>query len=119
VDRFPEHHDLISFFEAEPKVLDAGIVWAYNSLEFRTIRGRDEFLAVIVPGYEVFKLTWWRDGQEILKLDLERVQHLDVELSPAREVLTASFRPSVGVSELRFQLKPSPHVKWGVVRDGF
>jgi hypothetical protein len=116
VKPFPEQHDLISFFECEPTVLDPGVVWAYNRLEFRTIRGRDEFWAVIESG-ETFRLTWRRDGEEVVKLDLDRVQRFDVELSPKHEVLKVTFRPTA-VAELVFQLKPRPHLSWGVLPEG-
>ena len=36
MERFPEEHELISFFECEPNVLDPGIPWVYNHLEFRS-----------------------------------------------------------------------------------
>jgi hypothetical protein len=118
MERFPEQHDLISFFECEPKVLDPGISWAYNHLEFHTVRGGDDFLAIIEPGGETFRLRWRRDGRELVRLDLERVCRLDLELTPNREILTAGFRRSVGVFAMKFQLKPEPHIEWGVLGEG-
>ena len=118
MERFPEPHDLISFFESEPIVLDQNVPWVYNRLEFRTKRGPDDFLAVIEPGFEIFKLTWHRDGKELLSLSLERVCRLDLEMDPGRELLVVGFRRSVGVSELRFQLKPRPHIAWATLADG-
>jgi len=114
MERFPEPHDLISFFECEPTLLDQRVPWAYNHLEFRTTRGPDEFLAVIEPGYKIFKLTWRRDGEELVSISLEHVSTLDLEMGSGRELLVVGFRPSVGVAELRFQLKPSPHIEWAV-----
>jgi hypothetical protein len=118
MERFPDSHDLISFFECEPTVLDRDVAWAYNHLEFRTSRGPDTFLAVIEPGFEVFRLTWHRDGKELVNLSLEQVCRLDLEMGPGRELLVVGFRRSVGVSELRFQLKPEPHIAWAVLVDG-
>ena len=114
MDKIPEQHELISFFECEPTVLDPRVSWAYNHLEFRTTRGCDDFLAIIEPGYETLKLAWRRDGREIVNLNLERVCRLELEMSLRREVMIIGFRPSVGVTELRFQLKPEPHIEWSV-----
>ena len=118
MERFPEPHDLISFFEVEPALLDAGVPWAYNHLEFRTTRGADEFHAIIEPGFEIFRLTWHRDGKELVNVSLERVFRLELEISPGREVLVAGLRRSVGVTELRFQLKPQPHLTWADLGSG-
>ena len=118
MERFPEPHDLISFFESEPTVLDAGVPWVYNHLEFRTKRGADEFLAIIEPGSETFRLTWHRDGKELVSFSLERACRLDLEMGPSRELLMVGVRHSVGVAELRFQLKPLPHIEWAVLAGG-
>ncbi|HMF42760.1 MAG TPA: hypothetical protein VKQ32_18945 [Polyangia bacterium] len=118
MEHFPEQHELISFFECEPAVLDAGVPWAHNHLEFRTRRGADEFLATIEPGYETFRFQWRRNQRELIRFALERVCRLDLQMSAAREVLIVGFRPSVGVSEMRIQLKPEPHIEWAVSADG-
>ena len=72
MERFPESHELISFFECEPTLLEPGKPWVYNHLEFRTVRGADEFVVVIEPGFETFKLRWRREGKEVIRLDLDR-----------------------------------------------
>jgi hypothetical protein len=116
--RLPEDHDLISFFECEPTVLDAGIVWAYNHLEFRTVRGADEFLASIEPGYESFGLTWRRDGRELVRLTLDHVSSIEVQMSPASEQLIVQATRGDVRSEIRLRLKPEPRVECSGLQDG-
>jgi hypothetical protein len=113
MERFPEEHELISFFECEPKVLDPGIPWAYNHLEFRSVRGPDEFFAAIEPGGESVRFWWRRDEKELVNLSLEQVAGIVLEMSPECEVMVLRFRRSVGALDLRIQLKPAPHLEWG------
>jgi hypothetical protein len=39
---FPEEWELLSLFESEPKVLDQGVPWQYNTLTFDTQRGDEQ-----------------------------------------------------------------------------
>jgi hypothetical protein len=116
--QLPEDHVLISFFECEPTVLDAGIPWAYNHLEFRTTRGADEFLASIEPGYETFALTWRREGRELVRLKLEHVCSLQVEMSTTSETLIVQASRGDSHSEIRLQLKPEPRIECSGFQDG-
>lgn len=116
--RLPENQELISFFECEPTVLDVGVPWEYNHLEFRTLRGVDEFLASIEPGYETFDLTWRRDGRELVHLTLEHVVSLQVEMSPVSETLIVQARRGDSCSEMRLQLKPEPRIGFSGFQDG-
>jgi hypothetical protein len=36
IQEFPPDYELLAFFEAEPTVLDAGVPWIYNTLDFTT-----------------------------------------------------------------------------------
>ena len=116
--QLPEEHDLISFFECEPTVLDSGIAWVYNHLEFRTVRGADEFLAIIEPGYETFGLTWRREGKELVRLKFEHVGSLRVEMSTVSEALIVQARRGDSCSRIRLQLKPEPRFECSGFEDG-
>jgi hypothetical protein len=113
MERFPEEHELISFFECEPKVLDPGIPWVYNHLEFRSVRGPDEFFAAIEPGAESVRFWWRRDEKELVSLSLGQVSGIALEMSAQREIMVLHFRRSVGALDLRIQLKPTPYLEWG------
>ena len=78
---FPADYELLSLFECEPTVADAGIPWAYNTLRFDTTRGADRIVCEIAPGYEVVRLSWERAGAEIVRLHLNWVQGLEIENS--------------------------------------
>src|SRR5690348_10052658 len=112
MDPFPEQHELLSLFEAEPTLADPGVPWAYNSLRFETTRGRDHLVCEIEPGYEELRLNWSHDGAEIVRLDLRWVNGLTVESSDGRESLVGTFRDA-HVKPVRLQLRPIVHLTWG------
>lgn len=114
MEQFPDEHELIQFFEAEPAVLDPDVVWSYNHLEFHTVRGADDFTVVIEPGYMIVKITWKRAGVELVRVDLERVRSLRLEMSQECEAMILEFDDRVGVGDMRLQLKPQPKLSWDV-----
>jgi len=108
----PESHELIGFFEVEPHVLDANVPWAYNTLTFRTVRGRDEITCVLIPGYEELKLEWQRDGSITARIHLVDIITMNLTVKGQEEVLTAGFRSS-HVHDFKLWLKPNVAIEWG------
>ena len=109
---FPEPNDLICLFESEPALTDPGLPWAYNCLRFDTARGADRVVCAIEPGYEVVRLSWERDGVEIVRLELNCVRGLTVEAAGGREGLVGTFRDPA-VDPFRLELRPRVHLRWG------
>jgi len=107
---FPEPHDLIAFFEVEPRVLDPGVPWAYNHLEFEVTRGADRINCVIEPGYGVLRVRWSRSADELAFLDFNTVRGLNLEESPTGQVLTATFDESSELTSVRIRLRPQVQV---------
>lgn len=114
MDPFPHDYELLSLFESEPTLTDAKVPWAYNCLRFETTRGPDHVTCEIEPGYEVVRLSWKRDGIEIVRLDLNWVQGLSVEDKGGQEALIGFFRDPA-LEPFRLQLRPFVHLRWGTV----
>lgn len=112
MDPFPEEWQLLSFFESEPDVLDAGVPWAYNTLTFRTQRGPNQIQCRIEPGYETLRFTWSVDDSELMDLQLRWVSGIVIATGGGEEVLTGWFR-SEEVMPFVLRLKPAVHVHWG------
>lgn len=111
VDPFPHEYELLSLFESEPTLLDPKVPWAYNTLHFETTRGVDHVICEIEPGYEVVRISWNRDGNEVVHLNLNWVLGLSVEVEDGREALISHFRDPA-LEPLRLQLRPFVHLGW-------
>ncbi len=113
---FPDEWELLSLFEAEPRLHDPDIPWVYNTLSFETARGSDRILCVIEPGYERLDFQWWHNQGRHLALKLHRVSGLRVVTGGGSEYLVATFRDD-NLSQLRLQLKPTIECEWGTTDD--
>jgi hypothetical protein len=79
---------------------------------FDTTRGVERIICEIEPAYEIVRLRWERADCEIVRLELNLVHDLTVEMTDGRESLTGTFRDSV-IDPFRLQLRPSVHLSWG------
>jgi hypothetical protein len=107
---FPEKFELISFFECEPELLDSHVEWHYNHLTFITSARGNRIECEIEPANLLMKLRWYRDGCELLNLNLEVVTGLKIENQGGKELLRATFSETSGIGSLVIRLKPSIHV---------
>jgi hypothetical protein len=109
---FPEQHELIGFFEVEPRVTDRDVPWFYNRLTFETKRGDDRIVCDIEPGYGQLVLSWDRNGQSVGRFALAEIAGLELTSSQGEEFLTAKFRRP-GFLNFKLYLKPFVQVEWG------
>jgi len=107
---FPDKFELISFFESRPALLDPHVDWYYNHLTFITTDNADRIECEIEPANLLMKLRWYRDGSELVNLNLEVVTGLKIENRGGKESLRATFSETSGIGSLLIQLKPSIHV---------
>jgi hypothetical protein len=112
VKPFPEAHELIGFFEAEPVVADPGVPWIYNSLTFRTTRGQDQVVCIIEPANLSVDIAWRRAERHIGTFRLRQVASLSLERRGATEIMKAEFR-SRAIEPFSLHLKPHVEVTWG------
>lgn len=112
MDPFPQEHDLISLFECEPILGEAGVPWFYNEITFTTRRGNDLLVCEMEPAHDTFGVIWSSDGVPLVSLDVKRVSGMEAEFSPASDALIVHFRDR-NLLPLRLQLKPTIAVFWG------
>jgi hypothetical protein len=113
MDPFPEPHELLAFFEAEPTLLDPSVPGYYNHQTFETQRGTDRVRCDLEPGYEEIRVRWERGGVELVSVALREVAALRVEAGSGREALVASFRAEA-LLPFRLQLRPTIHMFFGM-----
>jgi hypothetical protein len=113
IDSFPEPHELLSFFEAEPTLLDPTVPGYYNMQTFDTLRGDDRVRCELEPGYEELRVRWTRGDTELVRVALRDIATVRIEAERGREVLVASFR-STALLPFRLQLRPTVHIFFGM-----
>jgi hypothetical protein len=112
IPRFPEEHELLTFFEAEPTVLDPQVPWFYNTLTFATVRGGFEVRCEISPSYGKLRLSVTLAHQVIVDVDVRGITAFELESRAGRETLCASVQAGAGRDVFVLQLKPTVHVAW-------
>ena len=108
---FPEEHDLIWLFEAEPTTTDAGIGWYYNHVSFVTERGSDKVAVDIWPSYGEVAIKWERDGDVLTSAEVHGVEGMSVLRETTGEGLRLDLEESDTVT---LWLKPTVHLRWSI-----
>src|SRR5262249_43452067 len=103
---FPNDHELIGFFEAEPAILDPGVAWFYNTLDFSTTRNGIEVRAIIAPASGELALSLLLAGREFARFDLTEAERFRLVTDPQREALVVTFAAQRELQDLVLQLKP-------------
>jgi hypothetical protein len=115
MEPFPEPHELLGFFEAEPSISDRDVPWFYNRLTYETVRGDNRIHCWIEPGYGQLCLIWIREEALVARLELDDIASLHVESERGVERLVAKFG-STNILDFEFQLKPTIQIRWGTKR---
>jgi hypothetical protein len=96
--------DYLSFFEAEPLILNPEVGWGCGA-KFVSVRGAQRFVATIAPSDGVFSFQWWQEEKLRNDLTLKGVIHWALECDSQRELLRLKFhQPCLTLFTL--QLKP-------------
>ena len=109
MDPFPEEHELIWLFEAEPTLADPDVVWFYNWVRFVTERGRDNVSFEVEPSGKLVRFSWSRDGAELTSAEIYGVHGLAVLKEKAGEGLAMQLDQNDSVV---LWLKPSVRLEW-------
>ncbi|MDQ0472897.1 hypothetical protein [Labrys wisconsinensis] len=109
----PPDHELVAFFEAEPVVLHPDTPWAYNTLDFRTLRGDIEVRCHIVSSYGDITTCLILSGREIAKFELRGAEALRLVVNQDQEALVVSFPQALRLDNFALQLKPRVWAAWG------
>ena len=87
----PEDHELLAFFEAEPKVTDPGVAWFYNTLDLETERQRIRVQCRMSPSYGDIEVRLIQpDGAELTRARLEGFRRISLIVNDNGEVLIAT-----------------------------
>lgn len=113
MQEFPEDHELIGFFEAEPTILDPGVPWLYNTLDFSTSRNEIEVRARMTPSYRELTLRLLLAGHELALFELKDAARFRIVTDNQREALVVTFADQRGLNDFVLQLKPIVRVSWG------
>ncbi|MFM9848390.1 MAG: hypothetical protein ACKVP3_14665 [Hyphomicrobiaceae bacterium] len=116
---FLDDHQLLAFFGVEPKVLDAGVPWFYNTLEFDVERIGYSVRCTLAPAYGDIDIHVRHSGAEVARLNMRSFKSLMVHVTAEAEILIASFehrgetlglmlKPRVWVGLGNFQHIPPP-----------
>jgi hypothetical protein len=111
--QFPPDHELIAFFETEPAVLDPGVPWLYNTLDFTTARDGIEVRCHIALSSGEITARLLVAGQELAKFELRDAESIRVVMDKGQEVLVASFAPTHRLDNFALQLRPRVWAAWG------
>ncbi len=105
---WPELHDLIWVFEAEPEIEFADIGWPVSQATFVTARGDWTVICTIAPYMNTVDLRLSQGDEDVVRLRLpELVQMVEVDRTHGAEALVVSFERDSRAGALRLQLKPS------------
>jgi hypothetical protein len=88
---FPDDHELVAFFEAEPSVLDPDLPWLYNTLYFETEREGIVVRCRIKPSYGDIRVRLDRaGGAELTRVEVTNFRAFSLVLNVQGEVLVAT-----------------------------
>lgn len=113
IREFPPDHELLAFFETEPRVLDPGVPWLYNTLEFTTVRNEIEVRCRLHPSYGEITTQLLINGHELAKFELRQTETIRVIVNGPQETLVATFASNQRLDDFALQLKPRVRVAWG------
>jgi len=103
--------DVVSFFEIEPKRLDADIPWPYNTFIFEIMRGEISLHFSIAPSYGDLALRLQLGDATIYELSAVGIDDLRYNNDSGRETLEIRLRES---ESLWLRVKPGITITHGV-----
>jgi hypothetical protein len=110
-DDFPDDHELVTFFEAEPTLLDPTSPWFYNTLEFKTVRHGFVVECRLQPSYGEISTRLLVGDSELVRFDLQRFKSVRLIMDKNKELLRADF--DRGHKQETFALILKPYVWLG------
>jgi hypothetical protein len=109
-ETFPADHELLSFFEAEPRVLDPKVPWFYNTLEFETERYGFVVQCRLCPSYGEIRTQLFLGGLELVRVDVQCFKSVRLVIDEGRELLIATIAVGRMLREETFALMLKPRV---------
>ena len=109
-----DEFDFLTFFEAEPEILNPKVDWGAGA-RYSSTRGTERIEAVVsVHDYE-FSFKWWQSNELRTNLRLVGILDWQFEATSGKETLLLKFhQPDTGY--FRLQLKPVVSITWRAER---
>jgi hypothetical protein len=111
---FPADHELLAFFGAEPKILDPGVPWFYNTLDFEVERHGFLVQCRLAPSYGELNLRLQFGGKETTRLHVTGLKSLVLVMNAAGEALVATVDRGHRDETFGLMLEPNVWVGLGV-----
>nr|WP_315468684.1 hypothetical protein [uncultured Undibacterium sp.] len=109
----PENHELIGFFEIEPRIVGPDTIpWEYQELTFVTQRGDDEVIVIIGASFSEFSISWRRLGKQLIQMTLIQLDSIRIEMQHNDEFLMASGVVADHTALLKLRLKPEVAIEF-------
>lgn len=106
-----ELHELISFFESEPKIeCPDGMEWPNQSAEFHSVFGDDEIECFLWPIEYFVSLVWKKKGQECFNGRFRMIYDIKVENRLENQLLIVRFVSASHLDHLIIRLRPHVQV---------
>lgn len=112
MDPFPDDHELISFFEVKPQVIDADVVWFYNHLTFRGEAGGVPYAMEISPSNGEVDFRIGDPVSPVVNLSLKEVSSIELNDGPAGAFMVMGFDPDSRRGMLKVRIRPKPSIEW-------
>ena len=103
----------MAFFGAEPTVLDPGVPWLYNTLDFTTVRHNIEVHCRFAPSYGELTVRLMLANQELSKFALRDAEAIRLVMDGRQEALVGTFAPDLRLDNFALQLEPRVRAAWG------
>src|SRR5690606_27380947 len=100
-----DEHQLLCFFEAEPRRADPDVPWPYNSFTYRASVGAYEVSFGIAPAHGDLSLAVRHAGAELYQLTALSVDDVRYHRDGTRETLEIVISPG---QRLFLRLRPTP-----------
>jgi hypothetical protein len=113
---FPADYELLSFFDAEPTLLDAKVPWFYNTLDFHTQRNGIEVQCRLRPSYGEIKTRLLVGGLELARVDVQSFKSVRLVIDEGRDILIATVDRTLREETFALILKPRVWVGFGDLR---
>ena len=115
--QLPPDHELVGFFECEPRLAAPSTPWEYNSITFECQRGGDEIRCHLEPDVGELRFTWSSEGVSRVSLKVGGLESLAVHLGKGDEHLIAAAGGGNPQQILKIRLKPFVSVEWSSIHD--
>ena len=110
----PEEHELLSFFEVEPTLLDKNSPYYYNQITYDVHSEGEHVKVELSPSYDELIITWKQRDITRFHWKFENIEQFSIEKSSKGEYIKLHFH-SEEIADTYLWIKPNFKVVGGMV----